>query len=93
MANNRQVWIESAEPEEQGSFSDRESGNSYENVSDLGAAVEVAAADERGDQSIVWDDTADPDDSFGVDQRHNVYRTESDGQGSYAPAKHRVGGV
>lgn len=88
-----QVWIESAEPEEQGSFSDAKSGNLYENVSNFQASVEVLAAEERGDEPIVWDDTADPDDSYGVDQRHNVHRTETDGQGSYSAAKHRVGGV
>lgn len=89
----KRVWIDSANHEEQGSFSDVESGIVYENVTAFQAEVENRTAEERGIEAIALDAPADPTDSYGPDQRFNLYRTEQDDQGTDTAAKHRVGGV
>jgi len=89
---SKKIWVSAADHEEQGSFSDVESQNLYHNVSGIEKESQVIESGDRGVDAIIVDDTADPDDSYGVDQRFNIYRTEEDSQGTDRPAKHRVGG-
>lgn len=88
----KKLWVATAGHDEQGSFSDIESQHTYQNVSGFEKEVQIAAAGDRGDEVIVWDAPADPGDSYGVDQRFNLYHTEADSQGSDTPVQHRVGG-
>jgi hypothetical protein len=87
----KKLWVAAADHDEQGSFSDLESQHTYQNVSGFEKEVQIAAAGDRGDQAIVCDAPADPDDSYGADQRFNLYHTEEDSQGTDTPVKHSVG--
>lgn len=88
MAKNPRIWIQSASPEEKGSFCDAESGNDYSNVSDFGKAEVISSSAGSGSEAIIVDDVADPDDTFSQGQRWNVSRTEDDDQGSSTPARY-----
>lgn len=92
------VWISDAQPEEQGSFCDRESGHQFDNVSGF-TAVEQARTAEQREDNVVWvdksvfglGDPSRPQDAVQPDDRCNVYMTETDGQGITTPSRYGPG--
>lgn len=88
----KQLWVSSANHDEESSFCDTASQNHYQNVGSFEKEKQVRDAIDRGDEPIVTDDPANADDTYGVNQRFNLLHTEEDSQGSHTPAKHRVGG-
>lgn len=88
---DRQVWISEAQLDQEGSFCDPNSGHHYENVGAFQAELEIQRADTNEEEVIVLDAPADPGDSYGVDQRFNVFLTEQDSQGVYTPRRHQPG--
>lgn len=87
----RQLWVSEAGFDEQGSFCDTESGHHYENRDNFSTQAAIRQAEETGTEAIVMDAPADRDDSYGMDQRFNLHRTEEDGQGIYTEAKYEPG--
>ena len=83
---DKRLTITEADFEQKGSFCDTDSGNHYDNVSDIGKAIATEQAIERGDSVDVIDDVS-PGDTYGVDQRFNIIYEEADGQGTYGPTK------
>jgi len=87
-------WSQDAEPEQKGSFSDTSSQHSYDNVSDFGRADATRNARSSGDEIVEIDDPIDGSERRGgvsQDQRHNLYYSEEDDQGSQSPRKHGPG--
>lgn len=89
----QRLFAQTAAPEEKGSFCDTTGQIHYDNVGGFEAEVQMRSASEYGTEVLVLDDTADPDDSFSPEQRFNLYTAEQDSQGTFTPAKNRVGGV
>jgi hypothetical protein len=89
--SDKQLWIDAAEPKEQGSFCDTGSRAQYQNVDGFGAVVASQEAETRGNEvrPIVSEDI----NTDSVDQRYNLFHTETDEKGTITPAQHRVGGV
>jgi hypothetical protein len=90
MPNN--VWIHNAEPEEQGSFCDRNSGHQYNNTSGFGAVEQARSAEDRGDK-VTWLDKSiagfedeRPGDAVQPDDRYNIHLSEEDSQGGNTPS-------
>jgi len=87
-------WSQDAEEEQKGSFSDTNSKHTYDNVGDLGRADASNNARNSGDQVVELDDPIDGSERRGgvsQDQRHNLYYSEEDDQGSQSPRKHGPG--
>ena len=88
------LFVQDADDDQQGSFSDRESQHTYDNVSDLTKADAVNDAKSRGDDVVLIDDPYDGTArSGGIDQgtRHNLFYAEDDDQGTPSPRKHNPG--
>lgn len=92
--SRRHLHTSDAQPEEQGSFCDRDSQNHYDNVS--GVEKENRVRDAEADGATVWQ-LDEPiigkrDNPHSVDQRFNVFEAEEDNHGFFHnPAKHRPG--
>jgi len=85
-------WSQDAEPEQKGSFSDTSSQHSYDNVSDFGRADATRNARSSGDEIVEVDEHLDDSDrGVSSDQRHNLYYSDLDDQGSQSPRKHGPG--
>jgi len=81
-------WSQDAEPEQKGSFSDTSSQHSYDNVSDFGRADATRNARSSGDEIVEIDEHLDDSDrGVSSDQRHNLYYSDLDDQGSHKPRK------
>lgn len=81
-----------AEPEQQGSFSNIDSQHTYDNVSDLGRADATNNARRNGDEVTEIDERIDGSDrGVSQDQRHNLYYSEKDDQGSESPRRYGPG--
>lgn len=87
----KQTWIHTARLDDQGSFCDTESQINYENKDAFRTQVEIIEAGDRGDEVINVDAPVDPSDGYGADQRFNIRRTETDGQGLYYQRKEGPG--
>ena len=87
----RQLWVTEATFDQQGSFCDTKSGHHYENRDNFSTQAALRTAEESETEPIVVDAPADPDDSYGMDQRFNLYASEEDGQGTHTPAKYSPG--
>lgn len=87
----KQLWIDEAEPKQQGSFCDVDSGYTHHNVDGFTADQERRNTEHRGEE--VFDVNAPLGDigSYEPDQRYNVHFSESDGQGFSTPRKHDPG--
>ena len=86
-----QLWVSESGFDEEGSFCDTKSGHHYENSSAFETQKSIREAQDNGEEAIVLDTPADPTDSYGADQRFNLFRTEKDDQGTYTARKHRPG--
>jgi len=92
------VWISDAEPEEKGSFCDRQTGHQYDNVDGFTAIQQAKSAEEHGDEAIWTDksifglgDESRPQDAVQPDDRYNVYMSEEDSQGGNTPSRYGPG--
>jgi hypothetical protein len=87
------VWIGESNPEEQGSFCDRDSGHQFINGNIFEASRQEDNALERGDKVLWLDAPVDQRDVYEVpeNQRFNIYLSESDSQGVNSPSKYGPG--
>jgi len=88
------LFVQDADDEQQGSFSDVESQHTYDNASDLNKADAVNNAKNSGDRITFFDDPMDGSDRAGgisSDKRHNLFYAEEDDQGTPSPRKYRPG--
>lgn len=86
----KRLFVQDADDDQQGSFSDTQSQHTYDNVSDLTKADRVNDARENGDSIMSIDDPFDGSDrAGGIDsgQRHNLFYAEDDDQGTPSPRK------
>lgn len=92
------LWMNDANPEEQGSFCDQGTQHQYDNVNGFTAITTAQNAEARGD-TVEWvdksvyglDDPSRPEDAVLPDDRYNVYMSEQDSQGVTTPSRHRPG--
>lgn len=83
----REVYSNDAEPEEQGSFCDRDSQNHYDNVDGFTKESQLRNAEENGNTAIDY-----PGSGADTDQRYNLFYSEEDNHGYFHnPAQHRAG--
>lgn len=87
----RQLWVSEADFDEKGSFCETDSQIHYENRNNFSTQAAIRQAEDTGTEAIVIDAPADRDDSYGMDQRFNLHRTEEDGQGTYTEGKYGPG--
>ncbi|MBC7971552.1 MAG: hypothetical protein H7Z11_15760 [Verrucomicrobia bacterium] len=90
----KKLFVQDSGGDEKGSFSDRESKHTYDNVGDLTKADRVNDAKANGDDVVLIDDPYDGSQrSGGIDsgQRHNLFYAENDDQGTPSPRKHNPG--
>jgi hypothetical protein len=86
--SNSNWWARPARPEEQGSFSDAESGVGYENVSKPEAIEQQETAMRRGDEV---NEPAYELADYNDDVRFNTNRTATDAQGYEYDERYKPG--
>lgn len=83
----RQLWVKDAQPEQLGSFCDNTSHHLYQNVNGFSALVEINNAEQRNEDVLIVDRTPDAE-AYSLDERFNLFHTESDNHGLLVPATH-----
>ena len=85
--SRRQVYSDDAQPEEKGSFCDRDSQNHYDNVDGFTRETQLRSAEDNGNRVIDYSES-----ESAVDKRYNLYYAEEDHHGYFHnPAQHRAG--